>query len=612
MQSDNVHLCTSTMSAVSAMLFASWVPRVQACKRPLILALACFFAGISSLDAQSQSWADNYPKLLCGAAGSSPDPTFKIPGSGIPTGEARQDFIIRFKVRDAESATYFTQESVTIDLQLSSFMGGDNVWSKTSPDLRAVFVDASGAVSSAMDWSSAMDISITWKARTSTLTLMFRKLAPPSQIAESELAIVLAAPSFSQGGGPIAPRCLDRDAPIFVSEFLSGTSKVPGFLGRISSVAPVGCFGRAPKPFGVMAPSWGLKRIGQIAEKNGVGMVTTITVTLASNVDIYSVTASVKSEVVISGLTGSLTPDSNTLQIAAHISCTRGSIDYCPLKTDVFSAFDLFQSPVDQAGSNTGIWKQQPGTLTLTIKDDRAVPAGIPFVFSFSLKLPASPSSPPSVYVSAKTGSSIMIPPQLMDVASGDSAPLSTRQRSFIVASIGQQTTGGGQENQISVTLMSNFDVQSTPSYISRITISGIIGSASQDSSLQYPFPVISESRDSVMGIFSDGSTLDRAKWLSSKGELILEIKDGQVLRAGTEYIFSVKLLNAISPQSSPRIYIQASGETNTDRIEMQRGEGNNAPFFISQPTLSIAMVCFIRRLIFVLSFISLFSCCVH
>jgi hypothetical protein len=261
------------------------------------------------------------------------------------------------------------------------------------------------------------------------------------------------------------------------------------------------------------------------------------------------------------------------------------------LKTDVFSAFDLFQSPVDQAGSNTGIWKQQPGTLTLTIKDDRAVPAGIPFVFSFSLKLPASPSSPPSVYVSAKTGSSIMIPPQLMDLASGDSAPLSTRQRSFIVASIGQQSTGGGQENQISVTLMSNFDVQSTPSYISRITISGILGSASQDSSLQYPFPVISESRDSVMGIFSDGSTLDRAKWLSSKGELILEIKDGQVLRAGTEYVFSVKLLNEISPQSSPRIYIQASGETNTDRIEMQRGEGNNAPFFISQPTLSIAMV---------------------
>ena len=55
--------------------------------------------------------------------------------------------------------------------------------------------------------------------------------------------------------------------------------------------------------------------------------------------------------------------------------------------------------------------------------------------------------------------------------------------------------------------------------------------------------------------------------------------------------MFSTKLLNQIESQQSPTILIQATGETGTGVIEMERGAGSHAPMFVSGPTMSIAKV---------------------
>jgi hypothetical protein len=557
------------------------VPRAQVA-RAFVLALVCLGSVLGR--AGAQSWAVGYPKLQFGAAALSPSLSFPASlGSWIPTGGSPQDVILRFKVSDADSAAHFTAGKVTIEHVLSGFKGGDNVWSGTSTDLKALLISAAGNIASASDRLAASTATVQWTARSSTLTVMLDNVQA-ADISDAEIAIVLAAASFVGGKGPVAPDCLERDAPFYVKKVVKAQgAEVLGLRGALQASAPVGCFGiRATGPFGVTADRWDQKAIGQNAKTNGVGMDMTITVTLASSRDVFSVTASVKSEVVISGLVGSQTSDTSALALEVY-------------DTDLFSALDLFETPAEAVGTantvNTGRWKQETGTLTLTIKDGKRLSAGIPFVFSFKLKLPKFPSVSNDVYVMAKTGTTTVIPNQRMDSASGDAAPLATRARTFIVARIGQLVSGRGQENTLQITLMSNFDVQSTTSSISKITVSGLTGSASPDSSPQNLYSVVSKSKDSVQGVFSDSSAVDRAGWFKNKGELVLHIEMGRFLRAGTEYVFALYLLNQDKPQESPVVHVQVSGETDTGRIEMQRGDGIEAPLLISEPAMSIAEV---------------------
>ena len=71
----------------------------------------------------------------------------------------------------------------------------------------------------------------------------------------------------------------------------------------------------------------------------------------------------------------------------------------------------------------------------------------------------------------------------------------------------------------------------------------------------------------------------------------MLHIEMGRFLRAGAEYVFALNLLNQDKPQESPVVHVQASGETDTGRIEMQRGDGIEAPLLISELAMSIAEV---------------------
>ena len=483
----------------------------------------------------------------------------------MSTGEAPQDIIIRIKASDATSAQKFTAGKVTIELQLSSFIGADNTWNKTSSGISAIAVGADGVLSTS-NILVAYGEAVTWKATTRTLSIMMENIQT-SDITTSEIAIALDASNFVGGKGPIAPRCLTRNAPLYVKNFISSGTQVDALRGAMPSVAPIGCLEDAVVPFGVFANSWDTKRIGQNAKSCGIGMEVTITITLKSRIDIYSVTSSVQSQLVISGLVGSQTPNTNSLHISSE-------------STELYSTTNLFQ---------TGKWQQSPGTLTLTIRDGSVIPAGVPFVFSFDLKLPAAQSQAPTVYITANTGSTTVIPVQRMDSALRDSAALTACRRTFITAKIGQSVSGGGQENAIFITISSNYDIQSTASYQSKIIISGLTGSDSPDSSQEYKYVIVPISSDSVQGIFSHGTRADMAEWSKNIGKLTLHIERGKFLKAGTEYVFSVKLLNRIEPQASPRIYIQASGETDTGLLEMQRGV--DAPMFISTPSLSIAKV---------------------
>ena len=547
-------------------------PRLSA----VLAACVCLGGGLCGAVASPhhQSWAKGFPRLQFGAAALSPVATFpEQPGAWIPAGGAPQDLVIRLKA-SPDGAAYFTAGTVVIEVQLTNFEGSDNAWSRGDTGLRVIVLDSNGIFSDRGNFVAHKTAS-TWTATRRTLTLALENIQE-SDIKDSEIIVIMAASSFTKGSGPVPPQCLHRDAPLYVKKFWSAGAEVPQFRGSLGAVSPIGCTGETKVPFGVSKNAWSTKKIGQRSRANGVGMDVTITVTIASRLTIFSLTSSVKSEIIISGLVGSQTSDTDSIPIEMAGS-------------QLYSADDLFQA--SSAAVNTGRWRQATGSLILTLKDDKTIPAHIPFVFSFKLKLPAEPLEAAKVSIEARTGTNIIIPSQLMDSASGDAAPLRTRKRTFSVAKIGQTVSGGGQFNEITISLLSNFDIQSTASYVSKIVISGLTGSHSPDSSTEFEYPIVSQSRESVQGIFSDGTRLDRAGWLKGPGQLTLHILKGRRLKAGSEYVFFVTLLNRIDPQASPQVSIQVTGETDTEIIEMQSGVDNESPMLISQPAMSIAKI---------------------
>jgi hypothetical protein len=164
-----------------------------------------------------QSWATGYPKLQFGATAFSSALTFPVPlGSWIPEGKSPQDLVLRFKVSDIEGASHFTGSKIIIELQLSEFMGGDNMWSKTSSNLRVMSMTLNSMSFVSAPAKLAPD-AVQWSATSNTLTVAFENILE-ADIKDSEIALILAAASFVGGNGPIAPRMLQGwKSPLYVA-----------------------------------------------------------------------------------------------------------------------------------------------------------------------------------------------------------------------------------------------------------------------------------------------------------------------------------------------------------------------------------------------------------
>jgi len=122
----------------------------------------------------------------------------------------------------------------------------------------------------------------------------------------------------------------------------------------------------------------------------------------------------------------------------------------------------------------------------------------------------------------------------------------------FTTKAIGQSTPIPGAINRISVTLISDADLRAASGSV--VTISGLTTAIASS-----PIPLL-DVGDNYEMIFSDGTTDGHGVW--SAGTLTLMIRSGATLNADTTYAFAFDITNPATANTSPTIYIEASGTT--------------------------------------------------
>ena len=122
---------------------------------------------------------------------------------------------------------------------------------------------------------------------------------------------------------------------------------------------------------------------------------------------------------------------------------------------------------------------------------------------------------------------------------------------SFTTKAIGQSTPMPGATNRMTVTLISDSDLRASDSLI---TISGLEAAIAAS-----PIPLLDLSDGSEM-IFSDGTAGGQGVWKA--GTLTIKIISGAILSAGTIYILAFDVTNPATANTSPTIYVEASGTT--------------------------------------------------
>ncbi len=328
-----------------------------------------FLVSTMILTCSAQLWTSGYPKLEFGPQMMSADAIFPQRfGSAVPRGGIPQDLIFRFKINNSGSANTIMENGARLSIKLSEFSGGDNtMWVNGSALISGYMVTASSQALTPADLFPQTGLLAQWESFSKTLTINFKRMVPAE-----EYAVVLSAMSFVKGLGPIPPPCLEKDAPIFLSEAVSAGVEMTGLLSRFGSVSSVGCFGKQSEArLGVANNSFVVAHIGQDSASNGAGMTQTLTVTIATNLDLSSIPGSIRSTITISGLVNSQTPDASDLQVFRKTG-------------QALSIDGKFREP-SQSAANTASWIQKTGTLKLTLNDGEIMPAGVPLIFSFKV-----------------------------------------------------------------------------------------------------------------------------------------------------------------------------------------------------------------------------------
>jgi len=295
-------------------------------------------------------------------------------------------------------------------------------------------------------------------------------------------------------------------------------------------------------------------------------MSTCISVTMIPSVTLASTKTNSRTDITISGLTGSDTTDadvtiypSNDCTGAPTVADVHDSSNPFRAATgdeEALDANDQFRegaisgrhgltdklvSPSVKPKAWMGQWKQQEGTLTLRIGLYHEITAGEVVTFSFMVSNGPNAQSSRQVFASA-TGyrcksnlcssadhESVTIPPTPFDAVS---SVLEIKPRSFEKAVISQSGSKPGETATITVTLKPNAAISKTTS---EITLSGLCGTNSNARSVS-----ILDKYKGLLGETSTPSTDNlggSADW--DAANKLLKIKVGATgLSAGSTYVF--------------------------------------------------------------------------
>jgi hypothetical protein len=287
--------------------------------------------------------------------------------------------------------------------------------------------------------------------------------------------------------------------------------------------------------------------VASIAQNNpSAGAVNTLTVTLQTSQTMLSKLFNVPTLVVIQGLTSTGTRDIRTLPLTQ-------------LSGQVHTIF-----------GTSGVWKQAPGALILTMLHD--APASQDIVFSFQLQNPDTPQ--PAPVISILTAQGHVMAPKRMKMSEGLASALLIAGFTHALAT--QSTPSQSAANTITIVFASNFPLSKGNTNI--ITVDGLTGSATDgDQYLSLTAGDIGAFGDGMGGLMY-GTGI--AFWRHNRR---IELTVDENIGAGNSFSVSFVLKNPSQAQVSPYIQIRANGAGfSTPWQAVAKPQGNGAPLLIA------------------------------
>ena len=281
-----------------------------------------------------------------------------------------------------------------------------------------------------------------------------------------------------------------------------------------------------------------------------------ITVTFATNVQLMG---SEGCKLTLSGLTGTLGPtgENGTASIYVTGEVRRPGLTR-PLETFDFG-LPCTCPNVGQRGCYCGVWNSQNGTMVFPMHPMVDSVLGAEYRLRFEVINPMNGKDAAQVTAS---GSGITISPVLAKNAPGNAAPLLIAD--FLIKAVGQSTPSAYANNTISVTIRTRAALLTG----TRITVSGLIGSVTDDSILD-----LSGNSTALLG--------RSGVWKRQSASFVATLQsDSDVALL---YVYRFILKNPDTGQPPPPVYIESGGSTIINRTNVQAGEGNRVPMGIGQ-----------------------------
>ncbi|KAJ1477876.1 hypothetical protein T484DRAFT_1819666, partial [Baffinella frigidus] len=203
----------------------------------------------------------------------------------------------------------------------------------------------------------------------------------------------------------------------------------------------------------------------------------------------------------------------------------------------------------------TAVWTRLTGQLVIKVINSKQLDANKNYVIHFALQNPDTSQASPMVNIAVSGGTTILAMPMKSRVTGcvfeeGDTAPLFVYPRTFLTKKIGYRTTTPqtsnvvtatlqpSASNVVTVTLQPSVTLSYTSGSSSKITVSGLTGMATADSSTL----AITSTHPTVFGT--------TAEWTKATGTLIFTIQTDQSVEVNVlkQYVISAPLANDAVP----------------------------------------------------------------
>ena len=278
-----------------------------------------------------------------------------------------------------------------------------------------------------------------------------------------------------------------------------------------------------------------------------VGAMNIITATISTNVQLMR-----PRKVTVSGLVGSMTPDSTALPVYD------GELGDCE------SGCSGSASKVFESG---GSWTRDRGILVLHLREDVVITPGEAYLVQFQLENPPMEQQAPAVSISAcHIGAvrmhSLGVPTQnhtCHSMKNSTDAPLHVQRPRIVDALIGQSTAAPGMMNEITVTLSVNSPVRPDPTE-GVIIISGFNKAEAPCGALA----LFASDKSSHSAFMAAPDGVPGTGLWDCEGETLTLHVATQLQACDTKYVFSFRVTNPLCSQSCSPIQLR------TQHLEFQ------------------------------------------